>query len=69
MSSCGFRGECNWAGEAVMIEEVNKLMDKRHHYPFVFLVGNSIPLEVGEAGEMEGGPVSLKYVLPPEAGF
>lgn len=53
---------------AVMIEEINKLMDKRHHYPLVFLSGNSILLEVGEAGETEGEPVPLKC-LAPEAGF
>lgn len=51
-----------------MIEEINKLMDKRHHYPLVFLSGNSILLEVGEAGETEGEPVPLKC-LAPEAGF
>lgn len=34
-----------------MLKEINKLVNKRHHYLSVILYGNIVLLEVREAGE------------------
>ena len=50
-------------GLGFMLKEINRLVNKRHHYPSVILTGNIIVLEVGEAGERNGKSVCLGFVL------
>lgn len=49
ITSCGFR--VYRLGLSFMLKEINKLMNKRHHYLSVILSGNIVLLEVKEAGE------------------
>lgn len=62
LPSCGSRGECKLIS-GFMLKNINKVVDKSHHYFFVILAESIIMLEVGEAGEMEGEPVPLGCVL------
>ena len=61
LSSCGFRVEYR-LGLGFMLKEINRLVNKRHHYLSVILTGNIVVLEVRGAGERNRELVSLGHV-------